>query len=416
MKDSCKILAYMAPELPVLSETFVIREIAALRQLGHDVRLISLYPPDTTVIHPEMPEAAREAMVAFQPKSPSFWLAHAYFILFHPVRYFGCIRLCLTATEETWKRRLRCLLHFLMAPLAAVQVMQNRIGHIHAHFANTATTVAMMAARLAGISFSFTAHAYDVFRDDTLMSRKISSALFAVVCSRFNVRYLREHYPQAALNARIEVVRYGVDVASFERVQRVRLSPPTILAVGRLLETKGFHTLVEACALLKRRGIGLSCIIIGSGPEERALHRMVRDLDVADRIVLSGALQPAEVLKHYPLVDVFVMPSCVRNNDRDGIPNVLLEAMASGLPVVATRVSGIPELVRDGETGLLVEPDDPGALAKAIERLLGDDVLAQRLSGAGRKLVETDFDIHGSARKLMSLFRGASNTRKGRNV
>ncbi|MBF0551168.1 MAG: glycosyltransferase family 4 protein [Deltaproteobacteria bacterium] len=409
MKKQYRPIAYLARKLPTSSETFVIREIAALRQLGAEVRLISLYSPDPSVVHPELPEAAGEAFVAWQPKSVFFWMAHAYFALFHPLRYFGCIRICLLTPGETRKNRLRCLIHFLMAPSAAGYVRQNDIGHIHAHFANTATTVAMLAARLAGISFSFTAHAYDIFLDDTLMSPKLSSALFVAVCSWFNLRYLHEHYPEA-VTARIEVVRYGVDPAALglvSPVKRTRWSTTfSILAVGRLVVTKGFHTLIEACALLKGRGIDFSCLIIGSGPEEPRLKRLVEKLDLTSKVRFAGMLQPAEALKYYPQADVLVMPSCVRHNDRDGIPNVLLEAMVMGVPVISTRVSGIPELVRDGETGLLVEPDDPVALAEAIERLTRRDGLAERLAGSGKTLIAAEFDISGSARQLLRLFRG----------
>lgn len=401
-------IAYVARVLPTLSETFVIREIAALRRMGAAVRLFSLYAPDPTGVHPELPHAARESLVLFAPFSFRFWLAHFYFALFHPLRYLACLRLCLFTPGESLPRRLRALSHFLMAPHAAWQARQNGITHLHAHFANTAATVALMASRLAGIPFSFMAHAYDIFLDDTLMAPKLTSARFAAACSRFHVRYLQEHYPEASSQAHFEVVHYGIDPDRFPFTPPQAGDDATILAVGRLVETKGFHTLVEACGLLKRRGQRIRCLLVGEGPEERRLKDLVSLWHVEEEFHFMGRLQPAETAACYRRATLFVMPSCVRRNDRDGMPNVLLEAMATGIPVISTRVSGIPELVRHEETGLLVEPDDGEALAQAIQRLLGDRRLREKLAGTAREVILREFDISGSARRLLRLFQNSS--------
>jgi glycosyltransferase involved in cell wall biosynthesis len=155
--------------------------------------------------------------------------------------------------------------------------------------------------------------------------------------------------------------------------------------------------------------VAAECLIIGEGPERERLTRMIAELQLTDYVTLFGKLPPAEVSARYSQASLLVMPSCVRHNDRDGIPNVLIEAMAKGIPVVSTRVSGIPELVRDDQTGLLVEPDDPEALAKAIARLLTDHTLAERLAQAGRELVLQEFNIYRSARQLQRLFAGERN-------
>jgi len=173
------------------------------------------------------------------------------------------------------------------------------------------------------------------------------------------------------------------------------------------VETKGFHVLVEACARLRDRGLPCRCLIIGDGPEAGRLQDLVNDFGVNDRVILRGKLPPAELMAYYRQADVLAMPACIRNQDADGIPTVLIEAMAMEIPVVATRVSGIPELVVDGETGLLVAPDDAAALAEALARLLRDQDMARRLARAGRDLVLAQYRGETSARQLRGLFAAA---------
>lgn len=410
MHDGAGAIAYLARTLPTVSETFVIREIVALRRLGAEVRLFSVYKPDRVSRHPELPDAAAEAVTLFRPADLRFTASHAYFALTSPGRYFGCFRNYVLAPRESWKKKLRCFFHFLMSPYTAWRMREEGVAHVHAHFANIAASVAMMAAHLLDIPFSFTVHAYDIFRDDLLMTEKLAGAKFVAVCSRFNEAYLLEHYPEA-MNPRMELVRYGIDPASFSGcLSESPRDVSSILAVGRLVETKGFHTLIQACGFLRDRGLKFKCTIIGAGPEAARLEGLVHNLDLGESISLAGERHPAEVLGFYPRADLFVMPSCVRNNDRDGIPNVLLEAMLSEVPVISTRVSGIPELVRHGETGLLVEPDDPAALADAMERLLRDRDLAAHLSSGGKDLVLREFDIRKSAERLLELFREQTET------
>src|SRR5262245_7284616 len=337
------MIAYLGRILPMLSETFVVREVAALRRLGQDVRPFSLYPPDVSAIHPEAPDLAGEVEVLVQPKRPLFWLAHAVILCGSPARYLRCLWRYVLAADEPWRRRLHCLAYFAVAPFAALRLRHAGVTHLHAHFANAAASVALMAAQMADIPFSFTAHAYDIFVDDVLLPAKLSAAAFVATCSHFHVRYLLGHYPAAA-GANLTVVRYGIDPALFSAGRGCPDAPPLVLAVGRLVETKGFHTLIEACALLQSCGVALQCLIIGEGREHDRLCHMIAGLRLSARVTLRGRLSPAEVATYYPRASLLAMPSCVRNNDRDGIPNVLIEAMATGVPVVSTRVSGIPEL------------------------------------------------------------------------
>lgn len=404
-------LAYLGRVLPVISETFVVREIAALRSMGARIKTFSLYPVEDQARHPEAPELAQEVEVLFQPAKPAFWLAHLGFFFRRPGRYWHCLSRYGLPLREPWRNRLRCLAFFAMAPYAAWRLQQAGVGHLHAHFANAAASVAMSAAHLAGISYSFTAHAYDIFIDKLLLAAKLETAAFVASISRFNIDYLQKQYPEAAARARLELVRNGIDLGRFRPYPHPPGVPPRIIAVGRLVETKGFHVLVEACARLRQAGRTCRCLIVGEGPEADRLQKMVADLRLEDRVELLGQLQPEELLPYFRSADLLAMPACVRNNDQDGIPTVLIEAMAMEIPVVATRVSGIPELVRDGETGLLVNPDDPEALGAALARLLADGELARRLAAAGRDLVVSEFNLQRSAARLLDLFREALGSR-----
>lgn len=406
MTNGLPPIAYLARNLPAVSETFVVREIAALRRLGLEIKVFSLIQPPIDVRHPEAPDLAREVEVLVQPRNPLFWLAHLIFALRFPGRYFHCLYAYVLIADGTWQSRRRSLSYFMVAPFAAWRLRRAGIKHLHAHFANAATSVALMAAALAGMSFSFTTHAFDIFIDKHLLPAKLSGAAFVACESQYNVRYLVEHYPEAH-KVHLVVVRSGLDIDRFHPHPHPLGVPPIIVAVGRLVETKGFHTLVEACARLRDQGFLCRCLIIGEGPEAARLENMIKDFDLADRVILKGKLSQEECLSYYQQADALAMPSCIRNQDADGLPNVLTEAMAMEIPVVATRVSGIPELVQDGKTGLLIAPDDAAALSKALARLLQDQDLARRLARAGRDLVVSQFNSDNSARQLRGLFTAA---------
>ncbi len=398
-----RLIAYVGRILPTLSETFVVREIAALVRLGATVELFSLYPPESLAVHPETRGLNLNVTTIFCPRCPFFWLAQVWYAVVHPRRYWGCFWRYVLVIRVSWRDRLRSLLYFVAAPYAAWSLHCRRVTHIHAHFANSPASLALMAAHLADLPFSFMAHAYDVFVDTLLLPEKLKAAKFAATCSFFNVNYLKAHFP-AALAARLEVIRYGLDPVAFPLREQPKNRIPLLLGVGRLVETKGFHTLIEACARLRDEGVAVDCRIIGEGPELPRLRQMIKARQVSDRVNLLGKRLPQEVKGYYAETDILIMPSCVRHNDRDGIPNVLLEAMAMGIPVISTYVSGIPELVRHQETGLLVPPDDPVALAAAIKTLLADPGLAQKMACQGRVLVEREFNIYHSAARLLELF------------
>lgn len=401
-------IAYLARLLPCLSETFVVREIAALRRLGLEIKPFSIHAPEA-VSNPEIPDLLREVEVLVQPRKPLFWLAHLAFALAFPRRYWGCLYdYVLRDREHQGKFWLRCQ-YFAVSPLAAWHFLFGGIEHVHAHFANAAGTVAMMAARLAGISFSFTFHSYyEGFIDNLLLPEKLAQAAVVVSISRYYIGLLQQRYPQAA-RVKFEVVRCGIDGESYIHQAHPRHTPPVFLSVGRLVDFKGFPTLIQACATLRDRGLAFECRIIGKGPDWEELENLISRLGLGERVRLLGARQPAEVKTAYQQADLMVLASCAskdpcRLNDQDGIPVVLMEAMAMGLPVISTRIAGIPELIRDNETGLLVNPDDPAGLAAAMARLLEDQGLARQLARAGRNYVIKEFGSDPNAIKMRRVF------------
>jgi glycosyltransferase involved in cell wall biosynthesis len=287
----------------------------------------------------------------------------------------------------------------------AVEARRRGLGHLHAHFATVATTVARLAAAFSGVSYSFTAHAKDIFHESVRtdeLRRKIDEAEAAVTVSEFNLEYLRGLFGPAAV--KVERIYNGLDLEQFQ-FQAPERRPPEIAGVGRLVEKKGFGDLIEACSILASSGRRFHCAIIGEGPLELDLRRQVEKLGLQGIVELAGPRPQIEVKQLVQSAAVCAAP-CVLGSDgnRDGLPTVLIEAMALGTPCIATDVTGIPEVLIDGETGLLVRQNDPGMLAAAIERLLEDSELRVRLASRSRRLVESNFDIHKNAAQLRRIF------------
>jgi glycosyltransferase involved in cell wall biosynthesis len=267
--------------------------------------------------------------------------------------------------------------------------------------------VARLAAKFAGVPYSFTARAKDIFHDSVRpddLKRKLQDAAGVVTISDFHLDYLRQEY--GPLAEKVIRVYNGVDLEEFS-YSEPRERPPVILAVGRLVEKKGFGDLIEACEILARQGHLIGCRIIGAGPLKADLQGRIQRSGLADRIELVGPRPQHEVIEEMRNAAVLAMPCIVgQDGDRDGLPNVIQEAFALGTPVVSTDVTGIPEVVRDGETGLQVPQNDPQSLAGALERLLRDSALRVRLAREARRLIEAEFDIQRNAARRRALFRG----------
>jgi len=398
-------IAYVLKMYPRLSETFILNEILELERQGQPVHIFSLRPSDDQRHHADVALVrARVTTVPQQslPASRSMARAHLEMLRHERPRYL----------RRLWRvlrhRRARSLEAFGQAVFIAARLRRLGIVHAHAHFASTATSVVREAHRISGVGYSFTAHAKDIFTDDVRaddLALKLEDARFVVTVSDFNVSYLSAIAP----GARIVRIYNGLDLQRFAANGRYRDDPPRILAVGRLVEKKGFGDLVAACGLLRERGRMVRCEIVGTGTLARELRRTVVALGLGHSIELAGALTRDEVIARYRRAAVLVAPCVVgADGNRDGLPTVLTEAAALGVPLVATDVTGIPELVRDGETGLLVPQGDPVALADAIARTLDDPLGTERRVAAGRALVEAEFDLERNVAHLRRQFQEAA--------
>ena len=399
-----KRIVYVVSLFPSLSETFIVREINALIERGVDVRIISLKKPSKELLqtdsaalldrvrHPQpLASALRDNWRAFQ-LNPRAVLRAAALIL-----------------ADSWHRPDVALksLATLFRALQQVPWLQDFDPQlIHAHWATYPSTAAWALGCVLGRPFSFTCHAHDIFIEKQLLARKIREAALAVTISRHNVDWLCTHATPMAEH-KLKVIHCGVDMAHAPWQARHR-DARMMLAVGRLDPVKGFETLIDAVALLQERGIDLECRLVGSGPLDPQLRRRAEARGVASRIEFSGAQTQERIRSWMSTATLFVLPSQVAaDGNRDGIPVALMEAMASGCPVVSTRVSGIPELIQDDEDGLLVEQRDPVTLADAIERLLESSALRERLATRARVRIETEFDSRKEAGRLHQLMREA---------
>src|SRR5262249_54892508 len=283
------------------------------------------------------------------------------------------------------------------------------------HWAVGAATSAMVISQFLRIPFTFTAHAYDIWREKLLLPEKLRAAQAIVTCTDYNRQHLAQTYGISM--DKLHVVYHGVELARFQPRERSRNAEPVLLSVGRLVEQKGLDRLLRACAALAQQGYHLRCDIIGDGPLRRDLEQLANALGLSERVRFHGRLFQEQLIEHYATADLFVLP-CIEaaDGDRDGIPNVLIEAMAMQLPIISTRFSGVPELVIDGSSGVLVEPDNVPALAEAIRALLDDPARCHSLGKAGRQRVIEHFTIERSATTLHHLFASFIAARTNRTV
>jgi colanic acid/amylovoran biosynthesis glycosyltransferase len=397
-------LLYVVSLFPCWSETFIVREIAALLTAGADVRILSLKAPSEKLVHPEAERLLSRVRHPLPPGTAV--LRRTAALLAHPRRLSS---LALALGRALGRRPIE-LAKSLEAVARAVEqldwIRQFDPDVIHAHWATYPSTAALALGRLLGKPFGFTCHAHDIFVHDHLLREKIASAAVPVTISRYNVAWLTAQVTAQARD-RMSVVHCGVDLPTWAFKEEGR-AEDLILTVGRLDPIKGFEILVDALGQLNGQGRRFRCRVIGEGPLRSALETRVDRQGLSGLVELVGARSQTEVREALSAATIFVLPSLIApGGDRDGIPVSLMEAMAAGAPVVSTRVSGIPELIEEEREGLLVPPGDSPALADALARLLDDAALRRRLATGARAKVERDFDAAREANKLLELFAHA---------
>ena len=397
-------VAYIMSRFPKLTETFVLHEISTLESLGTAVEVYPLLRERQRVSHPDAERWARHAH--FHPfVSLPILRAQAYFIRRQPHAYF---RLWLEVLRKTWGSAnffFGALGIFPKAVRFAYKMSEQEVTHIHAHFATHPTVAALIVHRLTGIPFSFTAHGSDLHVERRMLDTKVEAAAFAVTVSNYNrelmVRECGEHTRE-----KIHVIHCGVDPHVFSpSAARPTGGPFRIICVGSFEEVKGHTHLVEACRLLRERGTDFRCDLVGEGPLRRDIEAQIARAELNERVQVHGGKPRAEVADLLSKADVAVLASQpTAEGKREGIPVALMEAMASGLPVVASDLSGIPELVESEHTGLLVPPGNPLALTNALERLGRDPELRNRMGRAGRDKVLREFDLRTNTLELLGHF------------
>ena len=402
-------MAYLVKTFPRLSETFILNEILGVEELGLELEIFSLrkLPPAAEPVHPDV--AKVKAPVTYIPSlvrplwPPGLALllfSHLALLLTAPRRYFAAARLHFGSGNRP---RLK---DFLQAGYLGRALSRGKYTHLHAHFANVPTTVAEIVKHLTGVRYSFTGHAKDVYLTPPAeLARKIRKAECVLTCTAVNQRYLARLADQGTP---VRLAHHGIDVsrfAGFRPPDSTRSTEvPLILSVARLCEKKGLEFLLEACRILVDRGVAFQCRIVGYGPLKDKLQEMIVSLALRDRVSLVGKMTQDQLAELYPRADLFVLPCVVlENGDRDGIPNVLFEAMVCGVPVISTDVAGVCELIEHQRNGFLVEQRSAQALAGAMELLMGSADLRNDLARRGRQTVLENFTRESSARNVYDI-------------
>lgn len=423
-------VAYVVSRFPKLTETFVLFEMLAVEEQGVDVEVYPLLRARNTAMHPEGaslltkfcelwkrpdPSATMHPAAAplverahYEPLfSLSILWAQWAMLMSRPLRYLGALGTVFRANLGSANYLLGGLAVFPKAVFFARQMRRAGITHVHAHFANHPAAAAYVIHALTDIPFSFTAHGADLQVDQHMLKEKVDAAACVVTISNDNRRFIIEHCGEEYRD-RVQVIRCGVDPDVFrppeDRPERTG-GRTTIVCTGTLYEVKGHAYLIEACRQLDALGVEFRCHLIGDGPLREPLVRQVESAGLKEKILFRGRLPREQIAAQLACSDVLVAPSvptpCGR---REGIPVVLMEAMATGLPVVASNISGIPELITDGHNGLLVPPRDSESIAAAILRVRDDAALREELGTAARQTICAEYNQQTSAAWLCQLF------------
>jgi colanic acid/amylovoran biosynthesis glycosyltransferase len=427
-------VAYIMSRFPKLTETFILTEMLALEQAGVQVEIYPLLRERDTRVHQEGAPAWKKIVELFTPAQgtplmhpeAASLVQRAHFQPFISWRILRSHLRFLRRKPGTYLKTLWTLVranwgsvNFLIGALAifpktvhfAQLMTDDGISHIHAHFANHPAAAAFFIHRLTGLPYSFTAHGADLQVDQHMLREKVAEAAFAVAISEYNRQFILDRLSEN-FRDKVLVIHCGVDTELFvpppNRNGNERADDPfRILCIGTMYEVKGQTYLIDACRLLQERGSDFECQFIGEGPDLPALTQQAIRSRLQDRVHFLGRRTRQEIVDSLQKADVVVVPSVpTREGRREGIPVVLMEAMASGVPVIASEISGIPELVDQGKNGLLVPPRDAQALADSLDAVYKDSKERRCLGEAGRRKVVDEFNLTKNAATLARLFQG----------
>lgn len=408
VKDSRPVLGYILKGYPRISETFISNEILLLERMGFKLRLFPMRLPRENFSHDSVKKI--QAQVDYLPTE--LFLDFSRLItpnIFLAVKQSSAyLRTLRYAAKGTQKKGLATLKHLLQAGYLTNNLLlkDSNIVHLHGHFAHSPTSVTLFASLLSDIPFSFTAHAKDIYTTaKDKLKRKIDRARFVTTCTAHNEEYLKN----VAGNSSTPVfcIYHGIDIDLFKH-QRFNISPANpyrILTVARMTEKKGLPTLYRALKILHDNGFQFRHTLIGDGDDREKILELISSLQLSDNCEWIGTRTHEEVLQNFNESDLFVLAcEIAKSGDRDGIPNVLVESLAMGVPALSTEVSAIPEILLNDKTGITVPPSRPDTMSDAIIRMLTDHDLRQRLITNGRQYVEEEFDNKIWVKKLGELF------------
>lgn len=396
-------VGYVTSRFPKTTETFIVREILAVESAGHHVAVYAIRREDNEIVHAGTQHIV-DRLTAISDFGISAVGAQWRWARRSPMRLARAWWRAVRGNIASPRFLLRALVIAWGTPAIAEAVERDRIDRLHAHWATHAALLAHLVNVLTDVPYSITLHAHDLYVDRTMLDRKLRDCSAAVTISEHNAELLRRDYPDVA--DRVHVVRCGVDIAridpTFDRPPLAAGDPLRIVTVARFEPMKGHADLLKAAKRIHDGGREIRLDLVGDGDDRAEIARRAPEW-----VVFHGAVDGAEVERLVRGADMMVLPSIeMPDGRRDGIPVALMEAMALGVPVVSTTVSGIPELVIDGETGLLVPPGDPERLAAAILRLADDQALASHLTAAARRHVENHFDATTNGHRMARLFEG----------
>jgi len=412
-----KRIAFVFSQFPCYDETFILREMRELMKEGLTFSIYSIKPCNDKIRHSEADELALEThyMPFFSLKLMAINL---YFILRRPLRYLVTFGKLIFGNIKSINFFIKTLILWPQAVGFAWQARKDKITIVHGQWATFPANAAMIISRLNNIPFSFTGHAHDIYLDTTMLAQKIKSAKFVTTCTQDNKEYLSKiangkkgsAITRRLLEDKIIVNYHGLDIGRFDRVDRDRVEKNgvlNILSVGSLLECKGFDVLIDACRILKDRGLNFSCTIAGGGPLESKLKAHVSRLKLEKEINFLGYITQDKLIPFYHKADIFALP--VKLDIHWGIPNVLIEAMAAKIPIICTPLPSITEIIRDGATGFLVPENDPQVLAEKLFLLHGDKELREEVAIKGQQVVKEKFDIRRNVNSLIQIFNANLN-------
>ncbi|XPV75084.1 MAG: glycosyltransferase [Desulfovibrio sp.] len=400
-QETPRRLAYIMSRFPKITETFVLYEILEMQKRGQLVEIYPLLREHQQVAHPEALGLMKRAH--YTPLfSGAVLMSNFRALGTMPLRWLSALTHIIHQTATAPKICAKNLAVFPLSIHFALDMQARGVTHIHAHFATYPTTTALVCHTLCDIPYSFTAHAHDIFMDQHFLASKIQQSTFTVLISEFNRQFLREKLGPTLNEDKLCIIHCGVDPSIFQlRADKRTPGPCRLLCVGSFKDMKGHTYLLEACALLRKQGLEFECTLIGDGPLQAKVEMQIAHLDLDDHVHLTGPLPREEVARLTRDADIAVLASVQgERGDMDGIPVALMEAMVTGLPVVSTRLSGIPELVTENETGLLADTGNHLELAAHLEKLILNPELARNMGKAGRTKVLRDFDLRTNAANL----------------